>query len=67
MRDLIVIVTVFLGMAILASVIALPVWRWAEAGRQEWQFWIAMTWAIAAYVLCAWAAMRFFSGYRRNH
>lgn len=67
MRDLVVIVAVFLTAAILASVLALPAWRWVESGRQEWQFWIAMTWGIAAYVLCGWAALRLLSGYRRNH
>ena len=62
---MLVFLAVFLGIAFGATILSLPVWRWVESGRQEWQFWIMVIWTIAAYVGCAFGGLRIIAAYRK--
>lgn len=62
-KDLPVILAVFICVPTLATVLSLPAFEWATGGP-DWKIMLALVWTVACYVLCAWAAMRFFNAYR---
>jgi hypothetical protein len=66
-RDFVVILSVFLGSALAAWLLAWPALRWASGG-QEWQGALAMLWLVICCGTAAWLAFRTIAVYReRSH
>lgn len=67
MRDLAhlaVILPVFLGAAVIATLLTMPVFAWADG--VEWRGGVAILWLIACYAGCMVGATRVIAHYRKS-
>lgn len=66
MKDLVVILSAFLGAACAAGAAMTPLWRWVEDTRYEQNFWLAALLSMALVVACFKAALLVLDWYRRQ-